>query len=77
MSTMQERAALRRKNITMKIVALHSTEHHSFHIGMGVKESWELLAKLSQEAWIEQTGTQPPQRVNKSVCKFIRLEQKV
>jgi len=76
MSSMQERAAARRKTLTVQKVALHSEEHHSFHIGLNVKDAWELLARLSKEAWIEKTGTMPPSRVNKSICKFIRLEQR-
>ncbi|HFU77891.1 MAG TPA: hypothetical protein ENK68_05250 [Epsilonproteobacteria bacterium] len=76
MSSMQERAAMRRKTLTIQKVALHSDEHHSFHIGLNVKDSWELLARLSKEAWIEQTDRLPSSRVDKSICKFIPLEQK-
>ncbi|HFU76960.1 MAG TPA: hypothetical protein ENK68_00460 [Epsilonproteobacteria bacterium] len=76
MTSMQERAAMRRKTLTVQKVALHSDEHHSFHIGLNVKDSWELLARLSKEAWIEQTGRLSSSRVDKSICKFIPLEQK-
>jgi len=50
---------------------LHSEKHHSFHLSLDTKSAWELLAKLSQEAWIEQTGLMPPNRVDKSQYRFI------
>ena len=59
MKTMAERSAERRKKATLNIVALHSNEHHSFHLHLSLKESWELLAKMSQEAWREETGKVP------------------
>lgn len=76
MSSLQERAAARSKSITLQKVALHSENHHSFHIGLDTKESWELLARLSKEAWFEQTGQMPPSRVDKSLGKFIHLAQR-
>ena len=77
MQTLEQRAAARRKIATVKKVDLHSSEHHSFHPHLDVKKSWELLAKLSQEAWIEKTGNIPPQRVDKTIFKFISLSSKL
>lgn len=77
MSSMQERAELRRTKLTLNKVDLHSQEHHSFHTHLNTKDAWELLARLSQEAWIEKTGTIVNNRVDKSICKFISTEQKV
>jgi len=73
MSTMQERSKLRRKNITLNQVNLHSQNHNSFHINLDTKNSWELLARLSQEAWIEKTGKTSINRVDKSIYKFSKL----
>ncbi len=71
MSTMQERALQRRDNITFTKVDLHSSLHNSFHTHLDAKSSWELLAKLSQERWREQTGKIAPKYVDKSIVKFI------
>jgi len=71
MSSMQERALRRRATMSITKVDLHSDEHHSFHTHLDVKSAWELLAKLSKEAWIEQTGQEAPSRVDKSVVRFI------
>ncbi len=76
MPTMQERASARRSIATIKKVDLHSKEHDSFHTHLDVKDAWNLLAKLSKEAWMNQMGTVAPLRVDKSICKFIRLDQK-
>lgn len=77
MSSMKERADARRKIVTIQKYNLYSSEHHSFHFHLGLKDSWELLARLSREAWIEKTGEEPSLRVDKSICRFISLEQKV
>ena len=71
MQTMAERAAQRRKKATLNIVSLHSNDHHSFHLHLSLKDSWELLAKMSQDTWREETGQTPPSRVDKSIYKFI------
>ena len=69
--SMQERAQRRRNSITYTQVSLHSKEHHSFHTHLDAKASWELLAKMSQEAWQEQTGTCAPKYVDKLQYRFI------
>ncbi|WP_297440252.1 hypothetical protein [Sulfurimonas sp.] len=71
MSSIEERALKRKNKITYAKMSLHSDEHHSFHTHLDVKSSWELLARLSQEAWKEKTGQFPPKRVDKSIVKFI------
>jgi hypothetical protein len=71
-SSLQERAKQRRDKIHFNTVHLHSLQHNSFHTYLDVKEAWELLAKLSLEAWKEQTGSFPPNRVDKTICKFIK-----
>lgn len=76
MSTLEQRAEARRARISIKQVDLHSKEHNSFHPHLDLKSAWELLARLSKEAWIEQTGEIPPSSVDKSVVKFINLGQK-
>lgn len=77
MHTIEQRAAIRRAKVTVKKVGLHSFEHNSFHASLDAKQSWELLAKLSQEAWMEQTGKLAPLRVDKSICRFIKLSERV
>ena len=72
---MAQRAADRRKKITIKKIDLHSNDNHSFHLHLDVKSAWELLARISKEAWIEQQGTVPPSRVDKSIYKFISLDK--
>jgi len=76
-SSMQERAELRRTKITLNRVYLHSQEHHSFHTHLNTNDAWELLARLSQEAWIEKTGIIADNIVDKSIYKFISPKQKV
>ena len=71
MSSMQERAIRRRATMSIIKVDLHSDEHHSFHTHLDVKSAWELLAKLSKEAWMQQTGQIAPTGVDKSVVRFI------
>ncbi len=70
---MEQRAAMRKTKITVNKVGLHSSEHNSFHTFLDAKQSWELLAKLSQESWIEQTGQVAPLHVDKSICRFMKL----
>ena len=69
--SMQERARRRRNSITYTQVNLHSKEHHSFHTHLDAQSSWELLAKISQEAWREQTGCDAPKCVDKTQYRFI------
>lgn len=76
MLSMQERADVRRKRITIQKYNLHSSEHHSFHLHLNLKESWGILSRLSREAWREKTGKEPILSVDKSICKFISLAQK-
>ena len=71
MSSIQERALRRRAAISITKVDLHSDEHHSFHTHLDVKSAWELLARLSKEAWMQQTGQIAPTRVDKSIVRFI------
>jgi len=75
MKTMAQRAEERRKKITVTKIALHSKEHHSFHLDLDLKSAWELLTRISKEAWIEEHGTPPSSRVDKRICKFIPLDQ--
>ncbi len=75
MSTMQQRAKQRRKSLTLNIVNLHAQEHHSFHTHLNTKDAWELLAKLSKEAWMEKTGMLANNRVDKSSYRFIKQNQ--
>jgi hypothetical protein len=74
MLTMEQRALKRKNLIKIKKIDLHSNEHHSFHNHLDVKESWEILTRLSKEAWIEQTGKTPPLRVDKSIYIFKQLD---
>jgi len=73
-STMEQRSAARKEKITISKMALHSEEHHSFHPHLELKKAWELLTRLSKEAWIEKTGKIPPTRVDKSIVKFTSLK---
>ncbi|MDF1881881.1 hypothetical protein JHD50_11330 [Sulfurimonas sp. MAG313] len=73
MTEMEERAHRRRNKISLTKVPLHSQQHHSFHPDLELKKAWELLTRLSKEAWIEKTGEIPPSNINKSIVKFIHL----
>ena len=77
MSTMEQRAAARSAKITFSKTTLHSKEHHSFHPHLELEKAWELLTRLSKEAWIEKTGKIPPSRVDKSIVKFTSLHSTV
>lgn len=70
------RAEKRRELATINVEKLHSKTHNSFHCHLDLKDSWELLAKLSKERWIEETGEKPPLRVDKSQYRVISLEQR-
>ena len=70
MSSIYERALKRKNKITLTKIDLHSSRHSSFHIHLDTKSAWELLAKLSKEAWIEKTGKMPNNCVDKSIVKF-------
>lgn len=76
LSTIQERAEARKRTATVKKFDLHSKEHHSFYINLDATQAWELLAKLSKERWMEETGLMAPGAVDKSVCKIIRPHQR-
>ncbi len=71
MLSMEERAQERRKKSTLTKVGLHDKAHHSFHLHLNTEQAWELLARLSKESWIAETGEIPPERVNKSICRLI------
>ena len=77
MTAMEKRAAARRDKISLTKVSLHSKEHHSFHPDLELKKAWELLTRLSKEAWIEKTGKIPPSRVDKAIVKFTSLQNMV
>ena len=65
-----------RKKATVEKLDLHSKDHHSFHLDLDDKASWELLGRISKETWRLQTGVVPPFRVDKSVFKIISLHEK-
>jgi len=75
-STLEERAAQRKKSATVKKVSLKSDMHHSFHFHLSDEESFELLAKLSKEAYFQHTGTVALDFVDKTKVKKISLSQK-
>jgi len=75
MPTMQERAKRRKDMITITKTSLHSKNHNSFHLHLSDKEAWELLAKISKEAYFEQTGKIASNRVDKLVVKFITRKE--
>jgi len=75
-STLEERAAQRKKMATVQKVSLKNDTHHSFHFHLSDEESFELLAKLSKEAYFEQTGIMAPAFVDKASVKKISLSQK-
>ena len=76
MSTLQQRAEARRQKATITKLNLHSEEHNSFHTHLNLEESWELLAKISKEKWIEETGEIPSSSVDKTQYKVISLSEK-
>ena len=76
MSTLKERAEQRKQNATVNKVSLKSKEHHSFHFHLSDEESFELLAKMSKEAYFETTGTVAFDFVDKTRVRKISLRQK-
>ncbi len=72
---LKERAKQRAKSITYKKLDLYSNSHHSFHLHLDDKASWELLSKLSKEEWHRKTGSKPPKQVDKSFYKVTRIGQ--
>jgi len=72
---MKDRAKKRKRYITYSKIDLHSDSHHSFHLHLDDKSSWELLSKLSKEQWYRQTGSKAPKHVDKSFYKVIRFGQ--
>ncbi len=71
---LKERAKQRAKSITYKKIDLYSSSHHSFHLHLDDKASWELLSKLSQEEWYRKTGSKASKYVDKSFYKITRIK---
>ena len=76
-SSIQQRAAKRRQNIKIKKTFLHDDkEHHSFHIELSDKQSFELLAEISKKRYFEETGKDAPNNVDKTKVRFITLDER-
>jgi len=72
MDSLAKRAKKRKSLIKVTKTSLHSKNHNSFH-SLDLKSSWELVAKLSLEKWIEENNTIPSNRVDKTIIKIRKL----
>jgi len=66
MTPREQRRIKRLKTIKVNKISLHSSDNHSFHIGLSPLESWELLARISKEAWYLETGKKAPSSLDKN-----------
>lgn len=65
--------ALERKNrITVNQVDAKSELNNSFTKFLSPLDSWELLAKISNEMYFLQTGIKPDNRVDKAVVNIVQ-----
>jgi len=70
MTPREKRRAERLKTIKVNKISLHSSDNHSFHVGLSPIESWELLSRMSKEAWYLETGKKAPTSLNKSKVRI-------
>ena len=77
LSEREKRRAKRLGQMQVKTMHLHSDLHHAFHTELSTHESWELLAKISQEAWQIQTGKKAPERLDKSIVNIVKRNRYV
>ena len=72
LSEREKRRAQRLGQMQVKTMHLHSDENHAFHTELSTQESWELLAKISHEAWQIQTGKKAAERLDKSIVNIVK-----
>ncbi len=71
MTERQKRRAKRLGNITVQKIELKSEKNSAFHFDLTPLESWELLAKISKEAWFLESGQKAPDKLDKTKIKII------
>ncbi len=71
MTNREERRAKRLKNITVKKIDLGSEEDSAFHFNLTPRQCWELLSKISKEAWFLESGQKAPDKLDKTKIKII------
>jgi len=77
MDDFRARRLARQKNATIKRVLLHDNiEHHSFHLELNDYESWELLAKMTQDEWKNTMKCDTFPALDKTKIRKITLEER-
>lgn len=76
-STLESRSQERKNRITIDRVNLHDEKnHHSFHFHLSDSQSFELLAKMSQDEWETKTGLKATNSVDKSKVRWLTLDER-
>lgn len=70
------RSLNRKKTTTVTKVNLHSSDHHSFHIGLSTTEAWNLLYEISILKWQEENKAEAPLLVDKTAVRKISLSDR-
>ncbi len=70
MTEREIRKAKRLQTIVVNKTSLYSDDNSALHIGLSALESWELLAKISQDSWFLETGKVAPLSLDKSKVKI-------
>jgi len=74
LSEREKRRAKRIGQMQVKTMHLHSDANHAFHTELSTEESWELLSKISQEAWQIETGEKAPLHLDRSVVNIMKRD---
>lgn len=70
MTERERRSLVRNKVAVVNTVHLHSENHTSFHSVDSLSDSWNILARLSQEKYFQETGSAPLNYVDKTVVRI-------
>lgn len=77
MTDKERRREERLKCLTVTQIGLHDEDNHAFHLSLSPRASWELLTKISHEAWYIQTGQKAPTRLDKNMVHIITKDMRV
>ena len=77
MSDREKRREKRLKTLTVNKTSLYSKDNNSFHIGLSPLNSWELLARISNESWYLETGKEAPTFLDKAKVRILQRNKDV
>ena len=71
MTERQKRRVERLGNTIVQKIDLKSEENSAFHFNLTPLESWELLSRISKDAWFLESGQKAPSKLDKTKIKII------